>query len=65
MALAEKVEPLGFNGFDPKAFNPDGTEEDAHRTVNAMVAFNRPNAKLIPASGATSRSESVEPRSTS
>ena len=45
VALAEKVEPLGFNGFDPKAFNPDGTEEDARRTVNAMVAFNRPNAR--------------------
>jgi 2-dehydropantoate 2-reductase len=35
----------GFNGFDPAAFGPDATEADARRSVEAMVAFNRPNAK--------------------
>jgi 2-dehydropantoate 2-reductase len=35
----------GFNGFDPMAFAPDATEADARRSVDAMVAFNRPNAK--------------------
>lgn len=45
VALAEKVEPLGFNGFDPAAFAPGATEEDARRAIDAMVAFNRPNAK--------------------
>jgi 2-dehydropantoate 2-reductase len=35
----------GFNGFDPSAFAPDATEAQARRSVDAMVAFNRPNAK--------------------
>lgn len=35
----------GFNGFDPAAFSPEATEEQARRSVDAMVAFNRPNAK--------------------
>jgi len=35
----------GFNGFDPTAFAPDATEAEARRSVDAMVAFNRPNAK--------------------
>ena len=35
----------GFNGFDPQAFAPNATEEQARRSVDAMVAFNRPNAK--------------------
>jgi 2-dehydropantoate 2-reductase len=35
----------GFNGFDPAAFAPDATEDQARRSVDAMVAFNRPNAK--------------------
>ncbi|HVY16342.1 MAG TPA: ketopantoate reductase C-terminal domain-containing protein [Rhodopila sp.] len=34
-----------FNGFDPTAFAPGATEVDARRSVDAMVAFNRPNAK--------------------
>lgn len=45
VARAEGVTPLGFNGFDPTAFGPGGTEEGARRSVEAMVAFNRPNAK--------------------
>lgn len=35
----------GFNGFDPSAFAPDATEAQARRSVDAMVGFNRPNAK--------------------
>jgi 2-dehydropantoate 2-reductase len=39
------IEPKGFNGYDPKAFGSEASEEDARRSVDAMVAFNRPNAK--------------------
>jgi len=35
----------GFNGFDPAAFAPGATEEHASQSVDAMVAFNRPNVK--------------------
>jgi 2-dehydropantoate 2-reductase len=45
VALAEGVDPLGFNGFDPAAFAPGASEDAARRSVAAMVAFNRPNAK--------------------
>jgi 2-dehydropantoate 2-reductase len=44
-ARAEGVTPLGFNGFDPNAFMPGATEADARASVEALVAFNRPNAK--------------------
>jgi 2-dehydropantoate 2-reductase len=45
VARAEGVVPLGFNGFDPTAFGPGGTEASARRSMAAMEAFNRPNAK--------------------
>ena len=45
VALAEGVEPRGFNGFDPGAFRPGATEDQARASVAAMVAFNRPSAK--------------------
>ncbi len=45
VALAEGVDPKGFNGFDPKAFMPNAGEAAAAASVAAMVAFNRPNAK--------------------
>ncbi len=45
VAKAEGVRPLGFNGFDPAAFSTGGTEAQARASVDAMVAFNRPNAK--------------------
>ena len=45
VALAEGVEPRGFNGFDPAAFRPGATEAEARASVDAMVAFNRPSAK--------------------
>jgi 2-dehydropantoate 2-reductase len=35
----------GFNGFDPAAFASGATQDQARRSVEAMVAFNRPNAK--------------------
>ena len=45
VAQAEGVEALGFNGFDPKAFMPGASEAAARASVDAMVAFNRPNPK--------------------
>ena len=45
VALAEGVDPKGFNGFDPRAFMPNAPIEAAKSCVDAMVAFNRPNAK--------------------
>jgi 2-dehydropantoate 2-reductase len=45
VALAEGVDPKGFNGFDPRAFMPNAPLEAAQACVDAMVAFNRPNAK--------------------
>jgi len=44
-ARAEGVTPLGFNGFDPAAFFPGATEDAARASIDALVAFNRPNAK--------------------
>jgi len=45
VALAERVQPRGFNGFDPDAFRPGASAEAAQASVAAMVAFNRPSAK--------------------
>ncbi len=45
VAAAIGAGQLGFNGFEPTAFAPGATEADAKRSVDAMVAFNRPNAK--------------------
>lgn len=45
IAHAEGVKPRGFNGFDPNAFGAGAEREAAERSVSAMVAFNRPNAK--------------------
>ena len=45
VAQAEGVDALGFNGFDPQAFMPGATEQAARASVDAMVAFNRPNPK--------------------
>jgi len=45
VALAEGVDPKGFNGFDPRAFMPNAPADQARACVDAMVAFNRPNAK--------------------
>src|SRR5829696_3140553 len=45
VATAERVEPRGFNGFDPSAFMSGAKEDNARRSIDAMVAFNRSNAK--------------------
>jgi 2-dehydropantoate 2-reductase len=45
VALAEGVDPQGFNGFDPRAFMPNAAPALAEKSVAAMVEFNRPNAK--------------------
>jgi 2-dehydropantoate 2-reductase len=45
VAAAAGIGQRGFNGFDPSAFAPNATEADARRSVEAMVAFNRPAAK--------------------
>jgi 2-dehydropantoate 2-reductase len=45
VALAEGITPRAFNGFDPSAFDAHATEEQARSSVDAMVAFNRPNPK--------------------
>ncbi len=45
VALAEGVEPLGFNGYDPNAFRPGASEEAARKSIADMVTFNRPSAK--------------------
>ena len=45
VATAIGVRQRGFNGFDPAAFVPGATEEQARRSIDAIVAFNRPNAK--------------------
>jgi 2-dehydropantoate 2-reductase len=45
VALAEGVDPKGFNGYDPAAFMPNADPRLAEKAVAEMVAFNRPNAK--------------------
>ena len=45
VALAEGVEPRGFNGYDIDAFRPGASEDAAKRSVAAMVAFNTGSAK--------------------
>jgi 2-dehydropantoate 2-reductase len=45
IAAARGVTPEGFNGFNPHAFTPDASLEDASRSLLEMVAFNRKSAK--------------------
>lgn len=45
VAAAEGVTPMGFNGYDPAAFGPDGTGAAIDASFDAMVAFNRRSAK--------------------
>ena len=45
VATSIGVGQRGFNGFDPAAFAPGATEEQARQSVEAMVAFNRPSTK--------------------
>ena len=39
------VKPIGFNGFDPQAFMPDGDAQAQEASFDAMVAFNQKSAK--------------------
>ena len=45
VARARGVTPLGFNGFDPAAFMPGSTTEDAKRSIAALEAHNCHTAK--------------------
>ena len=45
VAAAEKVKPLGFNGFDPAAFTPGADRAQTQRSIDEMVAHNRKSAK--------------------
>ena len=42
---AKGVTPLGFNGFDPKAFMPGADPQAIEASFDRMVAFNRRSAK--------------------
>lgn len=45
VAIAQGVQPRGFNGFDPAAFAPGGNAAAIDASFDAMVAFNRRSAK--------------------
>jgi 2-dehydropantoate 2-reductase len=45
VAAAEGATPMGFNGYDPAAFGPNGTAAAIDASFDAMVAFNRRSAK--------------------
>jgi 2-dehydropantoate 2-reductase len=45
VAAAERVTLMGFNGYDPEAFGPNGTAAAIGASFDAMVAFNRRSAK--------------------
>ena len=46
VATALGVKPRGFNGYEPAAFMPGVNDPSAAKaSIDAMVAFNRPNAK--------------------
>jgi 2-dehydropantoate 2-reductase len=45
VAAEKGVRPVGFNGFDPSAFQPGADDAALKRSIDAMVAFNRGSAK--------------------
>jgi 2-dehydropantoate 2-reductase len=45
VAQARGITPEGFNGFDPRAFAPNGDRVKSERSLDEMVAFNRKSAK--------------------
>jgi 2-dehydropantoate 2-reductase len=45
VAKAEKIQPMGFNGFDPLAFMPGTPEAVSQASIDKMVAFNRTSTK--------------------
>ncbi|MBM3548774.1 MAG: ketopantoate reductase family protein [Alphaproteobacteria bacterium] len=45
VAMARRVKPLGFGGFDPSAFGPSAGEAAARASIAWLVEFNRASAK--------------------
>lgn len=45
VALERGVTPIGFNGFDPRAFYPGAPESGARETIAALAAFNAKTSK--------------------
>lgn len=45
VAQARGVKPIGFNGFDPAAFQPGASESGARETIAALAAFNAKTSK--------------------
>ncbi|MCY3945533.1 MAG: 2-dehydropantoate 2-reductase [Anaerolineaceae bacterium] len=45
VACAGGIRPEAFNGFDPRAFLPGSSEQDAERSLADMVAFRRRSAR--------------------
>jgi len=45
VAAAEQVRVMGFNGYEPAAFGPNGSVAAVDASFDAMVAFNRRSAK--------------------
>jgi 2-dehydropantoate 2-reductase len=45
VAQAQGIRAESFNGFDPNAFDPTGDDQEAYRSLEDMVAFNRKSAK--------------------
>ena len=45
VACGGGIRPEAFNGFDPRAFLPGSSRQDAERSLADMVAFNRRSAK--------------------
>jgi len=45
VAVARDVRPEAFDGFDPSAFMPGASDEEAHASLDALVRFNRSSAK--------------------
>jgi 2-dehydropantoate 2-reductase len=45
VAQARGIEPESFDGFNPRAFRPQGYPEDADRSLDDLVVFNRASAK--------------------
>jgi 2-dehydropantoate 2-reductase len=44
-AAARGVDPVGFNGYEPRCFAPGASDQDAQRSVDLLAHFNRNSAK--------------------
>ena len=45
VARSERVAPEPFDGFDPRSFSPDASDDAARASLDALVEFNRASAK--------------------